>query len=183
MKKASKTKIARVYANALYEAAVEQKSIDRVKADVDKLKALLAQDASLTAYLANPLWSEEDKKDVLQKTAKALQLSAETLSCLDVVTENRRSANLALILDDFVKVYYLKNGVAEVEVETVKSLSAVQDKKLKKVLAKIFAKEVAVNYILNPAILGGLRVKSGSTMFDDSLAVKLNYLENVMKGK
>ncbi len=183
MKKASKTKIARVYAQALYDAAIEMKSVEKVKADVEKLKSLTAQDTSLEEYLANPLWSENDKRDILRKTAKSLQLSEETLNCLEVVAENRRSSDLSLILDNFNKVYYQKNGIAEVDVETVKKLSASQDKKLKKTLEKILGKKVAVSYSLNPAVLGGLRIRSGSTMFDDSLAVKLNYLENVMKGK
>ena len=47
----------------------------------------------------------------------------------------------------------------------------------------MLGKQVVINYELNPKILGGLRVQCGSKMFDNSLASKLNYLENVMKGK
>ena len=50
-------------------------------------------------------------------------------------------------------------------------------------LEKILGKQVEIDYVLNPKILGGLRVQCGSKMFDDSLASKLNYLENIMKGK
>ena len=50
-------------------------------------------------------------------------------------------------------------------------------------MEKILGKQVEIDYVLNPKILGGLRVQCGSKMFDNSLASKLNYLENVMKGK
>ena len=183
MKKTSKTKISKTYAKALYDAAVQKNSVDKVLTDIEKLRKLLEADASVYAYLSNPLWSENDKKDVLAQSARILQLSKETLACLDLITENRRIAELSMILDDFVKIYYLKNNVAEVDVETVKKLTAKQDKKLATVLEKLFAKKVAINYIVNPAVVGGLRVKYESKMFDDSLASKLNYLENVMKGK
>ena len=83
----------------------------------------------------------------------------------------------------YQKIYYKDQGIIEVDVETVKDLSSSQDKKLKTVLSKLFAGDVVVNYKINPSIIGGLRVKSGSKMFDDSLATKLNYLENLMKGK
>ena len=86
-------------------------------------------------------------------------------------------------MDDFKKLYYHNEGVAEVVVETVKKLTSIQDKKLKKVLEKIANKKVVVEYKINPLLVGGLRVQIGSEMFDDSLAHKLNYLENVMKGK
>ena len=183
MKKASKTKISRTYATALYEAAVEKKCVDKVLADTEKLQKLLKDDQSYSSYLSSPLWNEDDKKDVLAKTAKVLQLNNETLACLTIITENRRIADLAMILDDFIRIFYQKNDIAEVDVETVKKLTTKQDKDLKTVLQKLFMKEVVVNYIVNPAVVGGLRVKYGSKMYDDSLANKLNYLENVMKGK
>ena len=115
--------------------------------------------------------------------AKALNLSAETLSCLEVITQNHRIADLKAILEMYASVYYQKNNIAEVFVETVKKLSPAQDKKLGAVLQKLFGKQVVVSYELNPSLIGGLRVKNGSEMFDDSLANKLNHLENLMKGK
>ena len=183
MKKVSKTKTAHVYATALYEVSVEKKSVEKVKEDVVKLQKLLAENREFCDYLENPLWSQNDKKDVLKKGAKLLNLRDETLSCLEVVTENGRISDLSLILNDFEKIYNCKNNVIKVCVETVKQLSSQQDNKLKKTLEKKLGKSVTINYVLNPKILGGLRVQCGSKMFDNSLVSKLNYLENVMKGK
>ena len=121
--------------------------------------------------------------DVLKKTADILGLKKETLNCLKIIVENNRISDLLLILDDFKNVYYKKHGIAEIVVETVKKLTSSQDTKLKKVLEKIASKKVVIEYKINPMLLGGLRVQMGSEMFDDSLAHKLNYLENVMKGK
>ena len=183
MKKVSKIKIANVYATALYEASVESKSIDKVKDDVVKLQNLLNENDDFGGYLENPLWSQQDKNDVLIKTAKVLGLSKETLNCLDVVVENNRISDLKLILNGFEKIYNQKNGVEKVSVETVKKLSVKQDAKLKKVIENLLGKKVLIDYIINPKILGGLRVQCGSKMFDNSLVNKLNYLENIMKGK
>jgi F-type H+-transporting ATPase subunit delta len=183
LKKVSKTKISHVYATALYEAAVESKSVEKVKNDVSELKKLLDESNDFGTYLENPLWSQNDKNDVLQKTAKMLNLSSETLSCLDVVVENGRVSDLALILSDFEKIYNRKNNVVKVDVETVKKLSVSQNNKLKKVMEKLLGKQVVLNYVINDKILGGLRVQCGSKMYDNSLVNKLNYLENIMKGK
>lgn len=183
MKDFSKTKIARVYSTALYEAAEENSCVEKVWRDIVKIKGLLHQNSELVAYLSSPLWSENDKKDVLQKAAKILKIDEETRSCLEIVVSNGRIGDLPAILDGFAKVYYQKNNVIEVEVETVKKLSETQDENLRVILEKILAKNVLVNYNINPTILGGLRIKCGSRMYDDCLATKLNYLENVMKGK
>ena len=183
MKKVSKIKIANVYATALYEASVESKSVDKVKDDVVKLQNLLNENDDFGGYLENPLWSQQDKSDVLIKTAEVLGLSKETLNCLDVVVENNRISDLKLILNGFEKIYNQKNGVEKVSVETVKKLSVKQDAKLKKVIENLLGKKVLIDYVINPKILGGLRVQCGSKMFDNSLINKLNYLENIMKGK
>lgn len=183
MKKVSKTKIAHVYATALYEASLERGIVEKVKDDIVKLQELLSENKEFGDYLENPLWSQNDKREVLQKTAKLLNLNDETLNCLDVVVENGRISDLNLILDDYEKIYNCKNNVMKVSVETVKKLSSAQNNKLKKVMEKIFGKQIVVDYVINPKILGGLRVQCGSKMFDNSLSSKLNYLENVMKGK
>lgn len=183
MKKVSKAKIAHVYATALYEASLESASVEKVREDVAKLQKLVAENGDFGNYLENPLWSQKDKSDVLQKTSKLLNLRNETLNCLNVVVENGRISDLSLILNGFEKIYNCKNNVMKVSVETVKKLSSSQDNKLKKVMEKILGKQVEIDYVLNPKILGGLRVQCGSKMFDNSLVSKLNYLENVMKGK
>ena len=183
MKKTSKTKTARVYSTALYEAAVEKGVLAKVYSDVKALNEITQTNTDLADYLANPLWSEVDKTDALQKIAKTMKLNEETLNCLKLIVENRRSTDLPLILSEFDNLYNAKNNVAEVVVETVKKLTSAQDSKLKKVLENLLARKVVVEYKLNASILGGLKVYCESKMYDDSLAHKLNYLENIMKGK
>lgn len=182
MKKISKSKIAVTYATALYEAAVETKALDKVWADAGKLRDLLKESDDWVTYLSNPMVADDDKKDVLNKIAQKLKLDKDTLRCLDVVFENGRFANIGAILNEFIHVYYRKNGFAEVEVETVKQLSAAQDKKLQQNLEKILSKKVVLAYKITPEIIGGLRIKFGSEMIDNSLASKLNRLEIEMKG-
>lgn len=182
VKKISKSKIASTYANALYEAAEESKALNKVWADAEKLRNLLRENDDWIKYLANPMVADNDKKDVLKKIAQKLKLDEDTLRCLDVVFENGRVTNLGGILDEFVHVYYRRNGYAEIEVETVKQLSAAQDKRLQQNLEKLLSKKVIVAYKIMPEIIGGLRIKFGSEMIDNSLASKLNRLEIEMKG-
>ncbi len=183
LKKTSKTKIAAVYSTALFDAAKDAGCLDKVLQDVKKLQVLAAENSDLVKYFSCPLWSEEDKVSVLDKIAKISGIGKETLSCLKVMSENNRMGNLGLMLDEFLELYYKENNIVEINVETVCKLSAAQDKKLQKTLEEFLAKKVVLNYIINPSIMGGLRITYGSQMFDDTLATKINYLEKLMKGK
>lgn len=182
MKKDSKTKIARVYALALYEAAEEKKVVEKVSEDIIKLHDIISADADIVKNLANPLWAVEDKVSALKAVAVKLKLDSETLNCLNLIAENGRFAEMAQILDEFKHIYYAKHGITEVEVGTVKTLSATQDKKLRANLEKMLSSKVVVRYQIKPELLGGLVIKFNSNMIDDSLKSKLNRLELVMKG-
>lgn len=183
MKKISKAQIATTYANALYMAAIEKNSLPQVFADVQKLVTVLDAEKEFVSYMCNPLWKAQDKLDVLKKIAAKIKISAETLRCLDVVLENGRFAEIAQILAAFIHSYYQKNNIAEVSVDSAKALSVAQDKKLKANLEKVLGKKVVLTYTVLPEVLGGLRIKFGSEMFDDTIAAKLNRLEIMMKGE
>lgn len=183
MKKISKAKIAMTYATALWEAASEKKAADKVFAEVLRLRGAVSEDDEFVKYMANPLWSDADKRAALSAAAKKLKLSAETLRCLDIILENRRFGELLPILDEFVHLYYRRSGIAEVEVDSVKKLSAAQDKKLVAMLEKRLKQKVSVAYKICPELIGGLRIRFGSEMFDDTVASKLNRMEIMMKGE
>lgn len=182
MKKDSKTKIARIYALALYEAAEEKKAVAKVSEDMQKLHEAVAADGNIVKYLANPIWDVNDKKATLKTIAQKLKLAPETLNCLDIIADNNRFGELALILADFKHISYQKAGIVEVDVQSVKPLSSAQDKKLKTNLEKMLSKKIVVNYEIKPELLGGLVIKFNSNMIDDSLKGKLSRLELVMKG-
>ena len=104
------------------------------------------------------------------------------MSCLEIISANNRFPELLPILEDFVHIWYAKNGYVEVSVQSVQELSAAQTEKLSNTLEKMLSKKVVLSYEIRPEILGGLIVKFGSSMIDDSIRGKLNRLEIMMKG-
>ena len=164
MKKVSKSKIISTYASSLYQAAEETKKVDKVLKDVDSLL------------------EADSKRSAIAEIAKKLKLTNEIKSCLDILADNGRMSELSGILGEFKHIYYQQHNIEEVEVLTVKPLSVAQDKKLKTLLEKKLAKKVLLSYTIKPELLGGLVVKYGSSMIDDSIAGKLTRLEIIMKG-
>lgn len=182
MKKRSKSKIASIYAIALYEAAVEKKALVKIQKDVALLLAETKALPDFVKFFANPIIEIQDKKDTLKQIAGKLKLNPETLSCLDILAENGRFSEFELILEEFVHYANKQAGIAEVQVKAVKELNPVQSRKLESALEKMLNQKVLVNYEVCPEILGGLQIKFGSNMIDDTILAKLNRLEQIMKG-
>lgn len=183
MKKNSKEKIARIYADALYAAAKESKSLDLVQKDTEALHNIFSADSTLLGSLSSPLLTLKEQKEVLATLAKKVKLHAETLRCLELMAEEGKLREADLVMQDFAHLCCKNNNIAEVVVETVKKLSATQDKKLQQALTRRLNSQVAIDYRINPSLIGGLRVQYGTYLIDASLSHKLNCIENVMKGK
>lgn len=182
VKKESKIKIATTYAEALFQGALQDGDAKAVIRDIDLLLDQAAGYRQAIVMLANPLWGIDDKKAALKEVAGKLELAPETLRCLNVMAENNRFSEFELILKAYRSLYLQKHNIVEVAVETVKELSVAQDKALRENLKAFLKKDVLVNYVIKPEILGGLTVSFGSDMIDDSLKGKLNRLESIMKG-
>ena len=182
MKKISKSKIITTYAGALYGAAEERKAVAEVLEDVKKLVGILKEDSSIVKYLSNPVWKNDSKIEALQQVGKKLGLDKETLNCLAIISENNRFGELLPILEEFVHIWYVKNGYVEVVVQSVQKLNSQQEKKLTATLEKKLLRKIVLTQEIRPEILGGLIVKFGSSMIDDSIRGKLNRLEIMMKG-
>lgn len=182
MKKNSKTKIISTYAQSLYQAGAETKQTESLFKEVEQLRVLVENEPQIVSGLSNKLLPIEVKKQAIIEVSKKMKLGKELTACLGVLADNGRMAELPGILDEFKHIYYRRHNIEEVEVFTVQALSHAQEQKLKESLEKKLAKKVLINYTIKPELIGGLIVKYGSSMIDDSISGKLNRLEIIMKG-
>jgi len=63
-------------------------------------------------------------------------------------------------------------------VESAAELSADQQGSVKANLARIYGDSVSVQYKVNPALIGGLRIRVGSDVYDGSVQARLENLKH-----
>jgi len=74
-----------------------------------------------------------------------------------------------------------ENGEMTAEVTSAVKLTAAQAKKLSATLKASVGKDVKLSTAVDESLIGGLIVKLGSTMIDNSIKSKLAALQNKMK--
>lgn len=181
MAKVSKLQITENYANALFKAAEAENLLDAMRADCQNIEASLLQTPQLKIF-NSPEVKLSEKKNLLAQIAKVLKLSNPTVNFLELLTEKRRFNLLSDILQYVRHLDLKKQGILEINAESVQELSDKQKQKLEKGLEKALNTPIIVNYKINPAILGGLSIQYNSIKVDDSVAGKLQRLEQIMKG-
>lgn len=182
MQKYSKYKIAANYAYAWFNAAKDKKIEEKVFGEVQLLKSSYAQDKNTWNILAAPIDDDKIKQSIIETVVKKIKLSDVSADALLVMIQNRRIALLGLVLDEFVKLYYKDKGIVEVMVETAVELSDSQDKKLRNVLEDKLNTQVLLKYLVNPEVLGGLKISFDSFLIDDTLQTKLQRMKLLLSG-
>ena len=169
------------YARALFELADEAGEMDAVRADLKSLKAMMAESADLKRLVSSPLYSSEDKGKALVALAGKAKFNMTTAKFLGLVTQTGRAAALPGVIAGYEKLWAKKTGVVGAEVVSAKALSAAQLTKIKSALRTALGQDPELEARVDPSILGGLKVKVGSKLFDASLKTKLDTLKFALK--
>lgn len=169
------------YAQALFDLATEQNQLAAVEADLKSLKAALADSRELRVLLASPSFSSEDKGKGLVAIAAKAKFSLTTAKFLGLLAANGRASALASIIASFERLAADARGVVAAQVTTALPLSAAQSKGLAAALRQALGKDPEIETRVDPSILGGIKVKVGSRLFDASLRSKLDSLKFALK--
>jgi F-type H+-transporting ATPase subunit delta len=170
------------YATALFELAQEADAVDETAAQLSRFQALLDESDDLRRLVRSPVFSAEDQLAALDAVCARAEVRGLALNFIRLVTGNRR----LFAIGDMIKAYRSLAARARGEVSAeVTSAEALGDKHLEEIRGAIkstVGRDVDLALKVDPAILGGLIVKVGSRMVDNSLKTKLQNLRIAMKG-
>ena len=170
------------YARALFELALDAKSVDAVKSDIEKFDAMIAESADLHRLVRSPVFGAEERSKALAAVLAKAGIGGLASNFLMFVTANRRLFSVREMIRDFRKLVAKWKGEVTAEVTVAEKLSDARLDEIKNALKSITGeKSVDLHVKIDPAIIGGLTVKLGSRMVDSSLRTKLNAIKHAMK--
>jgi F-type H+-transporting ATPase subunit delta len=169
------------YATALFELARDQKTVDAVKADLDRFDAMLADSADLKRLVRSPVFSADTQSKALTAVLDKAGIAGISANFLKVLIANRRLFAVAEVIRAFHTLVARFKGEATADVTVAETLNDRNLDALKAALKTVTGKDVALNVKVDPSIIGGLVVKLGSRMVDSSLRTKLNSIKHAMK--
>ncbi|MEW6641399.1 MAG: F0F1 ATP synthase subunit delta [Pseudomonadota bacterium] len=169
------------YATALFDLARDEKSVDAIKADLDKFNALITESADLARLIRSPVFTADEQAKALSAVLAKAGIGGLSAKFLGVLTANRRLFAVGDVIRAFNKLVARYKGEVSADVTVAEPLSDKNLDALKTALNSVTGKDVALNVKVDPSIIGGLVVKLGSRMVDSSLRTKLNSIKHAMK--
>jgi F-type H+-transporting ATPase subunit delta len=164
------TILARRYAEAYFALAQEAGDIAGWRAQLAGIAEILG-DPAVAGALANP------KTSLAKRVREGLQLldgaSPEARNLARLLIERRRVGIVREILAHYDAVTDKASGVVRAEVTTAVPADAAMEKRIRDALSKQLGSDVQTIVRSDPSILGGLVIRIGDRVIDDSLRTHL----------
>ncbi|AQR60400.1 F0F1 ATP synthase subunit delta [Brevundimonas sp. LM2] len=175
------TEVGARYAQALFDLALETGKLDAVRSDLLSLKAAWIESDDLRRMAQSPLLSAEEQGRGLTAVATAAKFETTTVNFLGLLAQNGRARDLAGVITGFETLYARHTGVVAAEIVSAVALTPLQTTHIRGALVQALGKVPELTTRVDPSILGGLKVKVGSKLFDASLKTKLDQMKFALK--
>ena len=170
------------YAQALFDLAVETNALIAIEADLKSLKAMRAESKDLRDVLVSPRFSADDKAKSLTAIGERAGFNADDRQVPRPAGRTTAApARWPDIIAAFERLSAKRRGAVSAQVTTAVALTDAQTDSLKSALRLALGKDPQIETKVDPAILGGLKVRVGSRLYDASLKSKLDSLKFALK--
>ena len=166
--------IAEVYARSLFEVAKEHDVLDRVHDELGQFAEALSDDRNLQVFLFSPYFSSEEKRQGVRKIVTDADERFENF--LELLAERHRMPALFRIKREFDALWGDERKLLPVTVTSAVELDEGLAEDIAKRIQEQTGRTVELSSKVDPDVLGGLMVRVGNMVLDDTVRNKLERL-------
>lgn len=166
------TAAARRYARAVFELAEQDRTVAQWSERLAGLRELFG-DPEVEAVLSNPTIPREKREKAV---ADAHVLDGEGANLARLLIESGRIADAPEIEREFQRLADEAAGRVRATVTTAVALDPAERERVARELSKRLDKEVRLDVVVDPRILGGMKLQYGDRLVDATVATRLEQL-------
>jgi F-type H+-transporting ATPase subunit delta len=176
----SSASVAKRYARALFDAAVEQKAVEAVLQDLKTAVTSIANEPAFQDLLLHPNVDTSVKEELLQKVfgGKVHEL---VMGVLILIVKRDRSDMLTFLLSEYTKIANEHSGKTTAIVYSPLPLTEQEAQSVANTFGTVTGKKVEIENVLEPTLIGGIQVRIGDRIYDGSLSGKLSRLQKTLQ--
>lgn len=170
------------YARALLDVAVKERAdLEQIESELAQLAALFQQFPLLGQVLTNPAVPVPRKTAAMTDLVARAGLSPIVAKLVLLLTSRDR----LVLLPDLVEAYQDRlmdyRHVVRAEVTTTAPLDDARVQAIQRGLASLTGRTVTMTTKIDPAIIGGVVARIGSTVYDGSIARQLERMKEQLE--
>ena len=171
---------ARVYGLALYELAREEGLGEAILTQLDGCEKLLGENPDYVKLLSTPSITKEERRDAVGHALEG-RVHTYIVSFLKLLIDREAVREFPGCVEAYRQKYYEDNGILEVTATTAVALSPDARSKLLKKLDVVFGKKILLKCLVDPAVLGGMRLECAGRRYDGTVKDRLSRIEKGLR--
>lgn len=172
-------KLARRYAQAIFQLASEQGAAAPVGNELKTLSEAIEDNASALNFFLSPVVDRAEKERALL-TAFDGKVHEVTLHSLLLLVRKRREALLGEIVREYEALELASRGMDSLTITSARPLEAAQLRDVVAQLEKIYGKKFEVTARVQPDLIGGLRILMGDRRVDGTIEGRFQELARTL---
>ncbi|GAA0436605.1 MAG: F0F1 ATP synthase subunit delta [Bacillota bacterium] len=168
--------VAKRYAEALFQLGNEKATLEQLLDELRVVKKVVEDNEDLYIFLKHPRITNEKKKQFLDEVFNGLQI--DVINTMKLLVERHRIELTSSIIDHFIQLVNDAKGIADATVYSVRKLADEERRELEDSFAKRFnKKKIMLTNVVDPTLIGGMKIRLGNTIYDGSVSGKLKRIE------
>jgi len=169
----SKHIIPEIYSDVMFQLAEDSGLSDRVLEDLKSVAVLLEEESEFVSILITTKLSDNEKVQAVRRVF-AGRVCPLTLDFLSVLARRNRLGFLSGISDRYEVSLNERKNTKRVAVTVARKMDDRQLEKLKNDLRQAIRSEIQLELNINPDIIGGIIIRRGDTVVDNSVRTILD---------
>jgi F-type H+-transporting ATPase subunit delta len=171
------------YARALFDVALKERGdLEQIDEQLAAFVALFSQHPQLQKVLLNPAVPVPRKSAVVSDLTGRLGVTPVLTKLLILLAERDRLVLLPDLFSTYRDRLLDHRHVVRAEVTTATPLTAARAQEIERRLAHVTGRTVTMTSRVDPAIIGGVITRIGSTVYDASVTRQLEKIRSRLAG-
>jgi F-type H+-transporting ATPase subunit delta len=173
--------LAKRYAQGLLHSCRDDKEYNFLYTHLCEFAEFLGREKKLNDLFARPFLSTTKKMRIAEEILSTTSLPKKISRFILLLIQNDRWSILPQVIEIIPDLWNIERGVVTYEVSSVIPLTDRQKDLLTKKLEKIEKSPVALKYLHDPGLIGGIALRKGNIVYDASVEGHLTRLHEIIR--
>jgi len=166
------------YARTLAEVAGESDQGRQVQQELESFAQLLDSHKELRETLVNPALPFQAKRRIVEQVSQEGQIPSIVVNFLLVLMEKAQMESFGDVVKAYQSVMDEMEGIVQADVFSAQELGESEVRRLTEAIGSFTQRQVKLSHHLDESLIGGLRLRIGSTIYDGSVSAQLEAIRH-----